>query len=199
MSALKALGRSAVQQSECLLRLRHREGHVVHVLCRVAVRRRSDGRLARIIGSHTDISDLVMARQELEHQTASLTRLARDLNQQRRIAETANDAKTAFLATVSHEVRTPLNGVIGAAQLLEAQGADAGRRAELVQIIRTSGNNLLGLIEHVLDLARIEAGAFELQTRDFNLLDCIEAAVVSSAVVVVPVMSDCPTMPCARA
>lgn len=51
----------------------------------------------------------------------------------------------------------------------------------MVEIIRTSGTNLLGLIEHVLDLARIEAGALVLQPQDFNLLDCIEAAAVSSS------------------
>jgi signal transduction histidine kinase/DNA-binding NarL/FixJ family response regulator len=96
-------------------------------------------------------------------------------------AESASQAKTRFLANMSHELRSPLNGVIGAAQLLQAQGADPARRAELVEIIRTSGSNLLGLIEHVLDLARIEAGALVLQPRDFNLLDCLDAAVLSSA------------------
>lgn len=125
---------------------------------------------------------------EVQERGTTLVAVNRKLHQQAEVARTAqvraeaaSRAKTRFLANMSHELRSPLNGVIGAAQLLEAQGADAGRRAELVQIIRTSGNNLLGLIEHVLDLARIEAGAFELQTRDFNLLDCIEAAVVSSA------------------
>jgi|GEM_PF-1621038 len=117
---------------------------------------------------------LLSVNQQLQHQ-ADLAQAAQAR------AESASQAKTRFLANMSHELRSPLNGVIGAAQLLQAQGADPTRRAELVEIIRTSGSNLLGLIEHVLDLARIEAGALELQPRDFDLLDCLDAAMLSSA------------------
>lgn len=125
---------------------------------------------------------------EIEQRGSTLVAMNQRLQQQAEVAEAAQAlaesaslAKTRFLANMSHELRSPLNGVIGAAQLLQAQGGDAGRRAELVEIIRTSGSNLLGLIEHVLDLARIEAGALELQVHDFNVLDCVEAAVVSSS------------------
>jgi two-component system sensor histidine kinase BarA len=125
---------------------------------------------------------------EIEKRGATLLSVNRQLQQQAELAkaaqaqaESASMAKTRFLANMSHELRSPLNGVIGAAQLLQAQGADSARRRELVEIIRTSGSNLLGLIEHVLDLARIEAGVLELQPQDFNLLDCVEAAVQSSA------------------
>ena len=99
----------------------------------------------------------------------------------RQLAEAASNAKTRFLANMSHELRSPLNGVIGAAQLLQAQGADPVRRAELVDMIRASGSTLLGLIESVLDLARIEAGALHLVLQDFNLHECIDAAVLSTS------------------
>jgi two-component system sensor histidine kinase BarA len=125
---------------------------------------------------------------EIEQRGTTLVNMNRQLHQQAEVAqaaqaqaESASLAKTRFLANMSHELRSPLNGVIGAAQLLQAQGGQAARRAELVEIIRTSGTNLLGLIEQVLDLARIEAGALELQPQDFNLLECVEAAVVSSS------------------
>ena len=86
---------------------------------------------------------------------------------------------------MSHELRTPLNAVIGAAQLLQAQEEQEAQQpgqAHLVEAIRQSGLNLLGLIENVLDLSRIETGALELAPEDFNLLDCIEAAVATAAV-----------------
>jgi two-component system sensor histidine kinase BarA len=125
---------------------------------------------------------------EVEQRGTHLVAVNRQLKQQaeaaqaaRAQAESSSLAKTRFLANMSHELRSPLNGVIGAAQLLQSQGADAHRREELVEIIRTSGTHLLGLIEHVLDLSRIEAGAIELQPVDFNLLDGIEAAVMSCA------------------
>ena len=124
---------------------------------------------------------------EIDQRGTALLSMNQQLQQQADLAqaaqaraEAASQAKTRFLANMSHELRSPLNGVIGAAQLLQAQGADAARRAELVDIIRTSGSNLLGLIEHVLDLARIEAGALVLEPHDFNLMDCLEAAVQSS-------------------
>ena len=93
---------------------------------------------------------------------------------------------------MSHELRTPLNAVIGAAQLLQAQedtpapaeAPPGGGNAQihLVEVIRQSGLNLLGLIENVLDLSRIEHGALALAPEDFNLLDCIEAALATAAV-----------------
>ena len=105
---------------------------------------------------------------------------ARTLSMER--AEAASIAKTRFLSNMSHELRSPLNGVIGAAQLLQAEGTLDDRRSELVDIIRTSGSNLLGLIDSILDLARIESGEMALGRQPFDLIDCIEAAMATSAV-----------------
>ncbi|MBX3603736.1 MAG: response regulator [Piscinibacter sp.] len=131
---------------------------------------------------------LLRANRDLEQRVAERTDALR-LEKER--AESALIAKTRFLANMSHELRTPLNAVIGAAQLLQSRdapataGADADAvpgQAHLVEVIRQSGLNLLGLIENVLDLSRIETGALDLQPEDFNLLDCIEAAVSTAAV-----------------
>ena len=97
-------------------------------------------------------------------------------------AEAASLAKTRFLSNMSHELRSPLNGVIGAAQLLQTAGADAGRRDELVGIIHTSGMNLLGLIDSILDLARIESGAMALHDIDADFVECVAAAMATAAV-----------------
>ena len=103
------------------------------------------------------------------------------LDQERQVAEAANAAKSDFLASMSHELRTPLNGVIGACQLLRDQGEDRQRREELAEIIGTSGNHLLSLIDDVLQLARIEAGVLEIRNEPFNLIDCVEAALATAA------------------
>jgi signal transduction histidine kinase/CheY-like chemotaxis protein len=107
---------------------------------------------------------------------------AQALARERDLALAASRAKSQFLASMSHELRTPLNGVIGAAQLLQQHRGDSLERDQLVEIIRSSGTSLLGMIDSVLDLARIESGALELNPDDFNLVDCIEAAVNTAAV-----------------
>jgi signal transduction histidine kinase/CheY-like chemotaxis protein/HPt (histidine-containing phosphotransfer) domain-containing protein len=91
-------------------------------------------------------------------------------------AELSSQAKSRFLANMSHELRTPLNAVIGAAQLLKTDHADAQLQPQLVDAIHQSGNNLLGLIEDILDISRIEAGELRLHPADFDLAVCIHAA-----------------------
>ncbi|MCL4184066.1 MAG: hypothetical protein KJ011_11520 [Burkholderiaceae bacterium] len=104
-----------------------------------------------------------------------------DADAARERAESASRAKSRFLANMSHELRTPLNAVIGAAQLMKADGQDAARRLHLVEAIQRSGTNLLGLIENILDLSRIEAGELKLRAHDFHLGECVEAAMTTAA------------------
>jgi signal transduction histidine kinase/CheY-like chemotaxis protein len=106
----------------------------------------------------------------------------RRLALERAIADAANAAKSEFLASMSHELRTPLNGMIGAGQLMRDQGDDPARRQELLDIIGSSGGHLLGLIDGVLNLARIEAGVLELAREPFNLADVVEAVLATTAV-----------------
>lgn len=106
----------------------------------------------------------------------------RSLQIERNDAEAASMAKTRFLANMSHELRTPLNGVIGAAQLLQAGDQGTEEQAHLIEAIRSSGANLLGLIENILDLSRIETGRFELSRADFDLVECAESVLATTAV-----------------
>ncbi len=94
----------------------------------------------------------------------------------RQRAEAAMHAKSRFLATVSHEVRTPLNGVLGMAELLGATPLDAEQMA-YVEAIQTSGRALTALIDEVLDLSRIEAGRLDLAAEPFDLVTLVEAVV----------------------
>jgi len=112
---------------------------------------------------------------------ARVAERTRDLRREKERAESASRAKTTFLANMSHELRTPLNAVIGAAQLLQQSDAELDQ-AHLVEIVRNSGVNLLGLIENVLDVSRIEAGELPVSCDDFNLADCLEAALATASV-----------------
>jgi signal transduction histidine kinase/DNA-binding response OmpR family regulator/HAMP domain-containing protein len=115
--------------------------------------RRGDSSI--ISGLHSDIS----ARKETE---AELVRA-------RERAEAANRAKSAFLANMSHELRTPLNAILGYAQILEQDARLHPDHRHNIEIMHRSGDYLLTLINDTLDLAKIEAGRFELFPAPCNL------------------------------
>ncbi|SFL96304.1 ATP-binding protein [Methylobacterium pseudosasicola] len=91
-------------------------------------------------------------------------------------AEAASVAKSRFLATVSHEMRTPLNGILGMAELVLGTHLDLEQRT-YVEAVRTSGQALLGLIDGVLDFSRIEAGRLDLAAEPFDLPALAESVV----------------------
>ncbi len=97
----------------------------------------------------------------------------RELEVARDAAEEANRAKSRFLANMSHELRTPLNGILGFAQILGRDDDMTDRNRERLRIIRSSGDHLLGLINDVLDLAKVEAGRVELRPASFSLRDLL--------------------------
>jgi PAS domain S-box-containing protein len=114
----------------------------------------ADGSHVGFLGIYHDVTELQRARQE---------------------AEAATQAKSAFLATMSHEIRTPMNAVIGMTDLL--LGTDlTGEQREFAEVVRSSGDALLHVIDDILDYSKIEAGRLDLEREPFGVRACVEGA-----------------------
>lgn len=101
--------------------------------------------------------------------------IERRLTQAKDVAEAAHASQSRFVAAMSHELRTPLNAVLGYVQLLKAGGTFSGSDSARLDIIETSGQHLLSLVNDILDLAKNEAGKTELYVEEVNLADSIQA------------------------
>jgi PAS domain S-box-containing protein len=106
-------------------------------------------------------------------QDITARRAAEEALDAKRAAEAASAAKSAFLATMSHEIRTPLNATIGLCYLLDHTTLQAEQR-DYLRKIQVANRSLLGVINDVLDLAKIEAGEIALESRPFELKDIFE-------------------------
>src|SRR5204863_2077459 len=103
-------------------------------------------------------------RDEIGALAADVNRMSDELQRLYREVETASRHKSDFLATMSHELRTPLNAIIGFSEMLQEEAEEIGEAAFLPDLgkINAAGKHLLGLINDILDLSKIEAGKMEL-------------------------------------
>ncbi|QEP44092.1 response regulator [Ectothiorhodospiraceae bacterium BW-2] len=132
-------------------RLRCRDGSWRWILDRGKALIDEEGKVVRMVGFHTDIT------RDIEHQQA---------------AESANRAKSLFLATMSHEIRTPMTGILGMAELLLETELSPQQRQQVV-LITESGRNLLAIINDILDFSKISSGKMALESHPFNLLELV--------------------------
>nr|WP_197980132.1 MULTISPECIES: PAS domain-containing sensor histidine kinase [unclassified Rhizobium] len=139
-----------------------RQTQFLHGRVDLTAERDSMGRLTAVIGQLRDVTEKEILRKEVVRKAAE--------------AESANDAKSRFLAAVSHELRTPLNAVLGFSDILAGEyfgKLENDRQREYVSLIRQSGAHLLSVVNTMLDMSKLEAGRYELLMEPFLISDAI--------------------------
>ena len=140
--------------------------------------RQADGKISHYVSVQEDITVRKQNAVELDQYRYNLEELVLtrtfELANAKEAAEAATRSKSAFLANMSHEIRTPLNGILGMAYLLRRSEVTP-RQAEQLDLINTSGKHLLGIINDILDLSKIDAGKIILEQRDFILSEMLHS------------------------
>jgi len=128
--------------------------------------------LARVT---THLSLRIM-QQSLEEKNKELRMAKIEAEESRKVAESANKAKSTFLANMSHEIRTPMNTIIGMTDLTLLKYSDEELRENLLAV-KDSAKHLLDIINDILDISKIEAGRIELEIVDFDIIELIQSII----------------------
>lgn len=147
-----------------------------HIWSGESVMMRSDGTLIVLflkIIAHKDEDSGEMSFSLIGRDLSDVKKRELELIEAKKIAEEASERKSLFLANMTHEIRAPLNAILGFSELLGEMSHDKTTQ-EYCQAIKVSGKNLLGLVSDILDLSKIESGNFELRMDPMDLEELLE-------------------------
>ena len=181
-AARRALSAGAIWQGE--FDTWRRDGVVFQERVHAAPVRQPDGRVSHHVWLSEDVSErrrneaeLLRHRERLEElvaeRTADLRQVNEELGGARDRAEAASRAKSTFLANMSHEIRTPMNAILGLVHLLQRETRDPSQQRRLAKV-DDAARHLLDLLNHILDLSKIEAGRLQLERTSFSLDELLE-------------------------
>ena len=157
-------------------RLRYKDGSYHWFLCTGSLNTDNEGKPASYQGIIQNIDDEIYKRELIEERLKAITDLEKsqsELKEALFAAQEANMAKTTFLSNISHDIRTPMNAIIGFTQLAKERIDDQAEVLDCLDTISSSGNHLLSLINDVLDMSHIESGKVKLQPEPCNLSEMI--------------------------
>lgn len=172
--------------------IRRRDGTLIWISEKARCVRDAHGRLLYYEGVVEDITEQQHARESLNRACQELqqrleersTQLARtnaalsieieDRKRAEKSAATANEAKSVFLSHMSHEIRTPLNAVIGYAQILQRDQTLTPDQQSILNSLSSGSHHLMSLVEHLLDLSKIEAGSMDIHPAAFDLQSMVQ-------------------------
>ncbi|MFB2968306.1 response regulator [Aerosakkonema sp. BLCC-F183] len=142
-------------------RFHHKNGSTVYILSRAIHLKDANGIPIRMIGAHTDITNLKQAEEALQKAVLA--------------ADAANRAKSEFLASMSHELRTPLNAILGFSQIMSKDDSICGENQKNLAIINRAGEHLLALIDDILEVSKIEAGRTNFNESSFDFIQMLNS------------------------
>jgi PAS domain S-box-containing protein len=183
LELVRAVAEGRQESFETEMRLRHKDGHWVHVLSRAYMELSAEGRPLRLTGTHVDVSARIEAEARIQELNADLERRVADRTAELSFANgalsRASRAKDEFLAGMSHELRTPLNAVLGLCEALQegVYGPLGERQARTLGRVEEAGRHLLALITDILDLSKIQAGHLELEIGEVAVAEVCHASV----------------------
>lgn len=149
---MEFLGNKRIEEVECLLNNRY---------CQVEI--------DKIYDEYQEITGYIVVLNDLTEKRDFIQKL--QLSEQE--ADRANHAKSDFLARMSHEIRTPINGIIGMNEMILKKNKDE-QIAGYAEMMRLSANNLLGLVNEILDISKIEANHVEIENEEYSLLEVLK-------------------------